>query len=213
MNRPHRLRAIAYASIAWLACAAFATGQNPPPCEEALIQAPPARSTVAEAQPAVRWEPLAGVTTYRVEVESRIPEGRVLVALDTMVTGTSSRPPRPLTDFRAAVKLRVSAGCPADDGSALREKGAWFLVDTSSLCPFPDPLTLSPDRRWLELTPVTGALRYDVSLRETDGEPRAEGQTKESRYALPAEGRPFVAIVRPYCPTGFGRRASMLVTP
>jgi hypothetical protein len=211
MDSLRRLRTIACAPVVGLVWAAVAG--DPLPCREARIESPASRSTVTESQPTVRWEPLPGAMNYRVEIESRVPEGRVLVAIDTMVEGTSFRPPRPLTDFRGAVKLRISAGCPVDDGSALREKGAWFLIDTSPLCSLAGPLALSPDGLWLEWKPVAAAVRYDVSLRETNGDPRSEGQTKEPRYALPAESRPFVAIVRPYCPTGFGRWASVLVSP
>src|SRR2546426_398899 len=109
----------------------IARSSGPSICQEAEVTQPSGGSTVADARSVVAWRAIPGATHYRVEVESRVPEGPVLVSLDTQVSATAFRPPQPLTDFHAAVKLRVTAGCPTDDGSRLREKYASFYIDTS----------------------------------------------------------------------------------
>ena len=182
-------------------------------CEEIPLTSPARSSTVAESRPTLSWPPLTGADRYRVQLESRVPEGRVLLSLDTLVSGTTFRPPRALTDFRAAVKVRVTHGCSADDITALREKPAWFQIDTSPLCPAPARIAVTGDRRTLEWAPVPGALKYDVSLRSTEGDAKGQGETKIPHYTLPADRAALVAVVRPYCATGFGPRVSLLVAP
>lgn len=182
-------------------------------CQESQVIEPTARSTIAESRPVVAWRPIPGASHYRLEIESRFPEGRVIASLDTQVRGTTFQPPQPLTDFRAAVKLRVTAGCPADDGSRLREKAASFYIDTSPLCPAPARIAVSDDQRNLEWSVTEKAIRYDVTLLRPDGTVVRQGQTQRRNFALPNAGETLVAVVRPYCATGFGPRGSVLVTP
>jgi hypothetical protein len=178
-------------------------------CSEAELIEPAA--IVADARPTLSWRAIPGVSQYRVEIESRIPEGRVLISLDTQVSGTRLQPPQPLTDFRAAVKVRVTAGCPADDGSELREKPATFQIDTSPLCPGPARIALSGDGQDIEWPAVPRATRYDVVLVGPDGGVRLERQTRRTRLPLPANGETLTAVVRAYCPSGFGPRGLALV--
>jgi len=191
-------------------CLPIETG--PRTCREAEITEPAADSTVAEARPIVAWRGIAEASRYRVEMESRIPEGRALVSLDTQVSVTTFRPPQPLTDFRAAVKVRVTADCPADDGSRLREKPAHFQIDTSPLCPAPARIAVSDDGREVEWSAVPTAIRYDVTLLSPDdGVVRLQQQTQRTRLPFPGTGETLVVVVRAYCPTGFGTRGLALV--
>jgi hypothetical protein len=178
-------------------------------CSEAELIEPAA--IVADARPILSWRAIPGAGEYRVEIESRVPEGQILVSLDTRVSGTRFQPPRPLTDFRSAVKVRVTAGCPADDGSRLREKPSSFQIDTSPLCPAPARIGVSDDGQ-IEWSAVPGAIRYDVWLLSPDGRVRLERQTERTRLPLPGAGEPLAAVVRAYCPTGFGPRGLALVT-
>jgi hypothetical protein len=184
-----------------------------PACHELdRLIAPAAGATVADARPVITWAPLPGASRYRVEIESRIPEGRVLVALDTQVGETRFQPPQPLTDHRAAVKVRVSAGCAPDDGARLRARAAAFQIDTSPLCATPAAMTVTPDRRALAWPAVPNATRYDVTLlRPGDGSVVRRGDTRQPAFALPSGPEPLVAVVRPYCPTGFGTAGSAFV--
>jgi hypothetical protein len=178
-------------------------------CAEAEPIEPPA--IVADARPILSWQAIPGASQYRVEIESRVPEGRVLVSLDTQVSGTRFQPPQPLTDYRAAVKVRISAGCPIDDGSQLREKTASFQIDTSPLCPGPARIAVSGDGQDIEWSAVPRATRYDVVLIGPDGGIRLERQTQRTRLPLPANREMLAATVRAYCPSGFGPRGLALV--
>jgi hypothetical protein len=181
-------------------------------CKEVQIIEPTARSIIAGTKPVIAWQAIPGVSRYGVEFESRVPEGPVLFSLDTQVTGTIFWPPQPLTDFRAAVKVLVTAGCPADNGSRLREKAASFQIDTSPLCSAPARIAASGDGRNVEWSAVAAAIRYDVTLlRPDDDAILSQGETRQTFFALPVAGETLVAVIRPYCATGFGPRTSVLV--
>jgi hypothetical protein len=174
---------------------------------------PLAGSTVTEARPSVFWHAIGGASRYRVEIESRVAKGHVLVSVDTPVSGTTFRLPQTLTDFRAAVKVRVTSGCPADDGSRLREKAASFFIDTSPLCPAPARIAMSYDQRNVEWSATEKAVRYDVTLLRPDGTVMRRGQTQRRGFALPSASETLVAVVRPYCVTGFGPLSSAIIPP
>jgi hypothetical protein len=176
------------------------------------VSQPVRGSTITDARPVITWPAIPGATRYRVEIEGRIPEGRILVSVDTQVTGTRFQPAQPLTDHRAAVKVRVTAGCPPDDGGGLREQTATFHIDTSPLCPAPARIALSSDRRNVEWTAVANAIRYDVTLLRADGTVARQEQTRRNSVARPVAPEVLVAVVRPYCATGFGQRTSALVS-
>jgi len=187
----------------WAGATAVATA-----CERVQLLYPGEGALVAERRPAIRWEPLTGVDRYRVQLESRIPEGRVLVSLDTVVTGTTFSPPQPLTDFRAAVKLRVTSQCAAEGFEALREQAAWFYIDTSPACPSPSGLRFDAATSALEWRPEGPALRYEILLFDAAGGAlRYRGESLGTRAALPRALSSGIAAVRPFCAAGYGRSA------
>ena len=173
-------------------------------CSEAVITHPASGAWSFEPLVELRWQALAGPERYRVELESRLPEGRVLASIDTHVGGTSFRPPRPLADSRAVIRVRVTAGCPADDGNRLRTQPATFFIDTSPLCPGPSLIDVGERHRSIAWTPTPKATRYDVTLLRPDGIQIVKGQTQRPEFAVPASEDPLIAVVRPYCATGFG---------
>ena len=58
-------------------------------CREAGVMAPAAQATIMETAPLLQWNAIPGVEAYRLEIESRVSEGRAVVSLDTQVSGTS----------------------------------------------------------------------------------------------------------------------------
>lgn len=179
-------------------------------CIQSDIKAPVRGATTSEGRPELHWSGSAS-GPFRVEIESRVPEGPTLVRLDLLATSLSVRLPGALTDSRAAVRVRVTSGCDVDDGKGLLETGATFWIDTSPLCPAPVEVSLTADGKGLEWPATPGAVLYDVSLRQEDGDPLAQGQTIRPRFALPAAARTIVAVVRPYCETGFGPRGLAII--
>ena len=86
----------------------------------------PAGGTIAESRPLFQWKPLPGVDRYRVRLQSRVPEGELLVSIDTLIEGTSFRPPRPLTSYRAIITVSITAACTGGEvvDSGVRKQAA-----------------------------------------------------------------------------------------
>jgi len=73
----------ALAAALELAAAGYAAGAQG--CPMAEVIAPGKGETIAASRPTIEWRALAGVERYRVQIESRIPEGRMLGRIDTVV--------------------------------------------------------------------------------------------------------------------------------
>ena len=118
----------------------------------------PAGGTIAEPRPLFQWKPLPGVDRYRVRLQSRVPEGELLVSIDTLIEGTSFRPPRPLTSYRAIITVSITAACT---GGEVVDSGVRLLVDTSLGCAM-DALRLDASAQTWTWKRVPGALDYEV---------------------------------------------------
>jgi hypothetical protein len=178
------------------------TGAN---CPAPNITTPAADTTLVAARPTLRWTPVPGATGYRVRLTSRVPEGGVIISLDTLTTAPSFDPPQPLTDLGAIVRLTVTARCGAQTSP---ETSLRFFIDTRLGCPaVADPIvkpdTAGPRLHW---QPVEGAERYEVlAYTAGDGRLLGRGETREPLFTLPRAGDgPAVAAVRPRCRDGYG---------
>jgi hypothetical protein len=73
--------------VAALACAC-ALARAHAECAPVEILDPAKNSTIHGARPDIRWGGLPGVKVYRVQIESRVPEGQVIERIDTRVGDT-----------------------------------------------------------------------------------------------------------------------------
>ena len=172
-------------------------------CPEAKIEYPSRGAVIAEARPEITWQAVPGAKRYRVQIESRVPEGETLVRIDTVAVATRFMPPGPLTDARAAVKLSVSADC-GEAPVPVATRAAWFVVDATSMCPMPRQILRSDDAVTLHWETVEGVARYDVAVfAMRDGRTLAVRETHEPRYRLSVEpGETFYVMVRSRCALG-----------
>lgn len=131
-------------------------------CERFTLSAPARFDTLDTRQPVLRWAGGPG-QTYRVQLAALLPEARVVMALDTEVTGNSFRLPTPLPVERAGVKVLVSRGCPQQDAQDLQAQGAWFFVDTRGQCTL-DGATLVQTPQGARWQAVPAASAYTVRL-------------------------------------------------
>jgi hypothetical protein len=88
-------------------------------------------STTPETKPAIAWSPVEGATFYRLRMQSRVPNGRVLAQHDVVVNEPRFFPPQPLADYRAKVTIRLAAICGK---AASAESVSWFMIDASAAC-------------------------------------------------------------------------------
>lgn len=108
-------------------------------CRDTVLVTP-RRLSEQTGRPVLAWMPLPNTSRYRLQIESRIPNGPVLARIDQIVSGTEFIPPRPLADERAVVKVRISAACGLDSQGTVSELPPSFFIDARSQCPAPENL-------------------------------------------------------------------------
>jgi len=189
-------------------------------CERFALTAPARFDTVDTLQPLLRWSG-GPAQTYRVQLAALMPEARVVMALDTQVTGNSFRLPTPLPVERAGVKVLVSRGCAQQDALDLQAQGAWFFVDTRGRCEM-DGATLVQTPQGVAWPKVPAASSYTVRLfaaPTADGTltPVREQDVAGNSWALPeglrTAGGPaqHVVTVRAVCGGLPGRPAALVL--
>jgi len=176
-------------------------------CTPVEILDPVRNSTLHGARPDIRWGGLSGVKVYRMQIESRVPEGQVIERIDTRVGDTRFIPPRPLTDRRAAVKLLVTADCR--ESTSVATQPAWFFIDMAAKCSPVQGLSLSgesvPKAEWKR---TDGATRYEVEAYSmTDGRLVVRKETTLPASDLPRVTVELVVAVRPRCESVVGEAA------
>jgi hypothetical protein len=140
MDRKESFRAALCCFLA--ACASALAAEA---CPDAELVSPPRGSIQTDPRPPIVWKALPGVTQYRVQVESRVPNGRVISRLDNQVAGTQFLTTSALADQQAVVKVRVTGACPEAAQGTVSEMGPSFFVDVRALCPAPIDLKVRSD--------------------------------------------------------------------
>jgi hypothetical protein len=170
-------------------------------CEPPRLLSPEAGELTA-TRPPLKWRSVTSAHGYRVRLLSRVPDGRVVATYDTVVKTPEFLPPRPLTEHRAKVTVRLSALC---GGEASAESVSSFVIDTSPLCRLGEvDAALEAGQATVKWAALPGARSYEVrAYRLADGRQLALQQTRETAIQL-ALGEPAVLSVRPACAAGFG---------
>jgi hypothetical protein len=200
------------AAVWVLAYLAFA-GDGASGCRELAVQQTEV-GVAGEWRPTFVWPWKATSARFLVELEGRVAEGRLLASFSTYVSRPTFQPPTPLTSHRASVKIRVTTGCQPGELGRLQERAAAFFLDTSARCPVPTRIATGAGGRSIVWDTVPGPTNYEVSVRRLDGTEVQRGEVRRAEFALATEVTgPLVAVVRPYCQTGFGNRASAFIEP
>jgi hypothetical protein len=197
----------------WKACVVIAASYaaSAAGCPAAELIAPGKGETIAASRPAIEWRALPGVERYRLQMESRIPEGRVLARVDTVVAGTKFVPPGALTDERAAVKVLVTADCGTAAQPSVIEEPARFFVDLRGSCPAP---ALSVEGSKIVWGKVAGAQRYELAVYSAlDGRSVLQAESLDVWYRLPAVRQPAYVMVRARCADAYSAPAYQVLGP
>jgi hypothetical protein len=131
----------------------------------------PLQNEISEASPRVEWMPVSDVHHYLVWLESRVPEGRVLVSEEFQTSGTYLVPPRPLTTSKATVRLRVTAVCKDNTQAVLSTR---FRIDEDRTCKLnAAPVTEQDNGQWkVHWETLLTAQRYEIRVHAVeDGKP------------------------------------------
>lgn len=172
----------------------------------------PTQTALADARPRFEWAPVPQAKRYRLWLESRLPEGRILLTHDIQTTATNWMPPTPLTDTRALVKLKLFAIC--ENGGADTEMKPVtppfmrYTIDVSGSCLLPSTPLIKLSDKHLEVTwpTVNGASYYEVMVYSgTDAKLARKNETRDTKFQLQSlTPGVWVISVRPRCSSGFG---------
>jgi hypothetical protein len=127
----------------------------------------PLQNEISEASPRFEWMPVSDVHHYLVWLESRVPEGRVLVSEEFQTRATYLIPPRPLTTSKATVRLRVTAVCKDNTQAALSSR---FRIDEDRTCKLnAAPVAEQDNGQWkVRWETLSSAQRYEIRVHAAD---------------------------------------------
>ncbi|HVQ61401.1 MAG TPA: hypothetical protein VMS53_04900 [Burkholderiales bacterium] len=153
--------------------------------------------TIQDIKPRIAWQPVKGATGYRVRLLSRVPDGRVVVSQDTLVTSPDFLAPQALADQRAKVVVRVNAVC---DGETSAERVSTFFIDATSACVMREISAAGAVKTSVDWKPVEGAVRYEVrAYGVVDGQLLVSQETRTPGAQVDLKGQSAVVSVRPAC--------------
>lgn len=160
----------------------------------------PAQREIAEASPRIEWTPVANIRHYLVWLESRVPEGRVLMAEEFRTGATYLVPPRPLTGGKATVRVTITAVCRDNTQATL---SARFRIDGDNTCRLPTALQAeSNEGVWkLRWDALQSAQRYEIRVHSAvDGKPVLARETGKTVFELGRlEPGAWMVAVQPQC--------------
>lgn len=160
----------------------------------------PATNAISEASPRFEWAPVNGAHHYLVWLESRVPEGRVLLSEEFQTEATYLVPPRPLTAGNATVRIRVTAVCEDDTQASL---SARFRIDGDTRCRLKAPPEADMDNgQWrLHWENLQSAQRYEIRVHAAeDGKPVFARESDKTQARLgQLEPGLWMFAVQPVC--------------
>jgi hypothetical protein len=175
----------------------------------AVCDAPRLAANVpTDKHPRLTWQAVEGASSYRVRVQSRIPDGLVIATHDTAVSKPEFLAPQPLTQHRAKVTVRLNAICGAETSA---DAVSVFMIDTSAVCKLGEvDAAFEGGTATLKWRPVAGARSYEVRAHALDGRFLVSQETRDaaSRVALKETA---VVSVRPACAAGLGEAVYRVV--
>lgn len=131
----------------------------------------PLTTEISEASPRFEWKQVSDANHYLVWLESRVPEGRVLLSDEFQTRATYLVPPRPLTTGKATVRLRITAVCNDKTQATLSTR---FRIDEDGACRLgADPVAEQVNEQWtMRWEPLQVAQRYEIRVHAAnDGKP------------------------------------------
>ena len=204
----HRLRR-GFSALVF--CVALSDSQAQQTCGTPSLLSP-AQTDITNAKPRFEWTPVAKAKHYRLWLESRVPEGRVLFTHDIQTTATYWTPPAALTETRALVKMKLTAICDGDgeraDATPVSPPFTRFRIDTSANCVLAaaPAVTLAGQGAELSWPAVAGANYYELATYSgVEGKLTRKNESRGTTFKLDAVAPGVWVIgVRPRCSTGFG---------
>lgn len=180
-------------------------------CSTPIILSP-TQTELGDARPRFEWAPVPHAKRYRLWIESRLPEGRLLFNHDIQTTATSWMPPAALTETRALINAKLFAICEeGDEDTAVKPITPPFMrykIDVSGSCLLPvSPVVKFVDQHvevtWLA---VDGANYYELMVYSgIEAKLARKNETRDTKFQLHSlTPGVWIFSVRPRCSSGFG---------
>ena len=170
-------------------------------CEAPTVSSPHAK-VVSERNPRIEWGAVPGATGYRMRLLSRVPDGRILAAHDTVLSVPGFLAPRPLANLRAKVTVRIHTVCGAQIS---KEAVTAFAIDTSRTCVLGEISAVATfgkaDLTW---RPIGNATTYQVRAFTLEGKLLSSNDARTPQAQVDLRGLDAVVSVRPVCTGGLG---------
>lgn len=197
--------------LGWWLSAGVASAADGATCATPVLLQP-AAVELADVSPRFSWSQVSGATHYSVRIESRVPEGRVLLSEQFRTADTSAQASRPLAAGDANVVFAVVAHCGETSSAELTVRRR---VDAALVCPADVwPLErASGNGSVLRWSPVPSASSYEMSVRSpSDGAVYRSSVHRTARATLgtlPAGD--WMVAVTPLCGVVRGRAAYLIL--
>lgn len=99
-----------------------------------------ATAMASNPRPVIEWSKSTGADSYRIDLLSRVPEGRILENISVDIAATRFQPPRAIATEKAVVMLEVRANC---QGTWSQRSSQVYLLDLAGQCPPPEQVSAS----------------------------------------------------------------------
>lgn len=172
-------------------------------------RAVPVQDSVADRQTPIAWKAVPGATGYRVRVQSRVPNGRIVASYDTIVASTSFVSPQPFAEDHAKVTARISAICGSE---ASAESVFAFVVDATSTCRLQEiSAETAGTKTTVKWPAVSGAASYELRVFSLEGALVSVRETRAPAAQVELKQPGAVLSVRPACASGLGEAVYRIV--
>lgn len=175
-----------------------------PSCEPPHLLSPTLK-TIATAQPLIKWSAVSGATSYRLQINSRALEDKIIAQIDTQVTGTRYQVAQPLAESTARVAVVIIANCGEGAADVVRGTGR-FYIDLRPLCVLESATVGRNTDNWRVTWPeVSGVASYEVAVYDRAGRLLAANTVRDQQFLVAADERgPAAVAITPHCTNSVG---------
>jgi hypothetical protein len=153
------------------------------------------------------WKEISGVGSYRVQIETRTPNGPIVSRVDHRASGTNFTPHSALAGGVAAAKVRITEDCRDQDAMSISEMPPAFFIDPLGGCASPHAVMVRDRPNGsIAWAPSAGVVRTEIAVFSAiDGRVIQRDESVGRSHDLPAMNAGATIAVRSRCSDGFSR--------
>ena len=194
--------------LATFALSMFACGTDALACEPVAFRS--AQILYVDSPPELGWTPVAGTTSYEIEIVARVPEGAVVERRSFRSVETTVDMPKVDASRPTKVSLTVVAVCR---GEKAAPRTRTVIVTPPRRCAMASDITAraAPTGRTISWTPSPG-VDYEVRVFDAvSGVMTLSAQTTATGAIAIAGRDPSIVAVRPRCGPAIGAASYLFI--